>query len=93
MGRMENPQRPLGLTPPKQEAQTDRLPAEYREIITQLDELSEAVNDLRDPARLHRALGSDWFRVSIAVTVASDALWLAKDLLMEPTPVGPSPPW
>jgi hypothetical protein len=47
--------------------------------------LSAQVGALREPAPLAANLGNEWFRMSQLLQIASDALWLANDLLTYPS--------
>ncbi len=58
----------------------------YRsELLEQLRHLSEQLKALKDPAQLVAHLGNEWFRVSQLLSIASDALWVADDLLTFPS--------
>ncbi len=36
---------------------------------------------LRSPEELQANLGRDWYQVNLALTIAGDALWLARDVI------------
>lgn len=55
------------------------------ELLEDLRRLSVQVGKLREPAPLAANLGMEWFRVSLLLSIASDALWLADDLLTFPS--------